>query len=63
MTNLCPFPPFVKGARFDKGRHGLGISIIKEVAEKYCGTLDLSVSEYEFILLVNIILPPPGSSS
>lgn len=44
----------------DKSRHGIGISSIKEVAGRYCGTVDLSVSDAEFTLSVTIILPSPA---
>lgn len=63
-ANPIPDGLTIEGEKFltskrDKRRHGLGISIIKEVVERYNGTSEISVSEYEFILLVNIILPQP----
>lgn len=40
----------------DKNSHGLGISSVREVVEKYEGTLDISYKEDEFRVVVLIKL-------
>lgn len=62
LENYCPDPPLLAGglpksSKPDDGRHGIGLHSIRYIAEKYGGTMSVSVEDGYFCLKITIPIP------